>query len=258
MNSLTQRAALEPTLSAEKPRFAISFSSTFLILLGIAAVFGASRWYLHTYAFTVGLDFFEPEFKEYWMPLLYGQLLFFMIGGPLFMAYLWFTRETGSISPEVELRRYMSILTLLLAVGIAAGILMSLFAESDAAWHQIAIRDTDFTPTHIVLFYFFVPVMWWGMFCAFMWVHTRLPDFRDRISMPVAFMALAPMMFMPTLGYNEWGHTFFYAEELFAAPIHWGFVVMGWGFFGVAGFLVQMLGRMRKLTTIPRNETVNA
>jgi len=49
---------------------------------------------------------------------------------------------------------------------------------------------------------------------------------------------------MPNLGYNEWGHTFFYAEELFAAPVHWGFVVLGWAIFFIGGFVIQVLRRL--------------
>ena len=35
------------------------------ILIGIVAVYAVARIYLHEYAFTVGLDYFEPEFATY-------------------------------------------------------------------------------------------------------------------------------------------------------------------------------------------------
>ena len=114
---------------------------------------------------------------------------------------------------------------------------MSLFAEADAAWHQVTIRDTDFTPTHIQLFYGIIPIGAVAIILAGIWIHTRVPYFINRVSVPLVIVASAPVLMMPTLGYNEWGHTFFYAEELFAAPIHYGFVLMGWGFFGLSGFL---------------------
>jgi len=63
-------------------------------------------------------------------------------------------------------------------------------------------------------------------------------------------IVMGPMLIMPNLGFNEWGHTFFYAEELFAAPIHYGFVVLGWAFFGITGLLAQCLHRVFILTAL--------
>jgi methane/ammonia monooxygenase subunit C len=63
-------------------------------------------------------------------------------------------------------------------------------------------------------------------------------------------------MIMPNYGFNEWGHTFFYMEELFAAPIHYGFVLMGWAFFALVPLLVQMLDRMGTLIPIVAAENV--
>ena len=50
----------------------------------------------------------------------------------------------------------LSLLTLIyyfFTGGIIVYFAMDIYAEADAAWHQVTIRDTDFTPTHIVLFY---------------------------------------------------------------------------------------------------------
>ena len=82
------------------------------------------------------------------------------------------------------------------------------------------------------------------------WVHTRVPYFVNRISVPLIIVASAPVLMMPNLGLNEWGHTFFYAEELFAAPIHYGFVLMGWGLFGLSGFFIQCIQRVSELTKL--------
>ncbi|MBL4606989.1 MAG: hypothetical protein JKY01_04075 [Pseudomonadales bacterium] len=59
---------------------------------------------------------------------------------------------------------------------------------------------------------------------------------------------------MPNLGYNEWGHTFFYAEELFAAPVHWGFVMLGWGLFAISGFFLESINRILILTNIVKDK----
>jgi methane/ammonia monooxygenase subunit C len=123
----------------------------------------------------------------------------------------------------------------------------SIYTEADAAWHQVTIRDTDFTPTHIGLFYFCLPLLvFWGAI-SFLYAHTRIPLFGNRISIPFAIVIGGAFMIMPNVGFNEWGHTFFYAEELFAAPIHYGFVLLGWSAFAAGGLLFQVLGRFVQL-----------
>jgi len=114
----------------------------------------------------------------------------------------------------------------------------------------VTVRDTDFTPTHIVLFYFAIPMFIISGIAAFVYARTRLPQFADRVSLPFALLVAGPIMIMPNLGLNEWGHTFFYAEELFAAPIHWGFVLLGWSAFAAGGLLVQLLSRIVELTRL--------
>jgi methane/ammonia monooxygenase subunit C len=93
-----------------------------------------------------------------------------------------------------------------------------------------------------------IPIGLAAMVAGGLWIHTRMPDFRNRVSVPLLILISAPILIMPNLGFNEWGHTFFYAEELFAAPIHWGFVVLGWGLFGMTGFLIQCIARVKVLT----------
>jgi len=51
------------------------------VLVSIVSVFLAYRIYQQEMAFTVGLDYFEPEFQTYWMNLLYIQLSLLVVGG---------------------------------------------------------------------------------------------------------------------------------------------------------------------------------
>jgi len=81
-----------------------------------------------------------------------------------------------------------------------------------------------------------------------------MPSFAEHPSLPLLIVAGGPLLMLPNIGFNEWGHTFFYAEELFAAPIHWGFLVFGWSAFSLAGFLVQCLTRMRQLTSLEQQD----
>jgi hypothetical protein len=50
-----------------------------------------------------------------------------------------------------------------------------------------------------------------------------------------------------SVGFNEWGHTFWFREEFFAAPIHWGFVIGVWFALGVGGILLQGVTRLIEL-----------
>lgn len=230
-----------------------------MILLGIGAVFTVYRIYQHSTAFTVGLDYFAPEFQTYWMNLLYAQLPILTLIGAAIVSRLWFTRDRNvmDIAPREELRRYFVLLSTLLVFGVVTYMVTSIYTESDAAWHQVTVRDTDFTPTHIGLFYFGIPSLIISALTAFTYAHTRLPQFANRVSLPFALIVAGPVMIMPNLGLNEWGHTFFYAEELFAAPIHYGFVLLGWAVFAAGGLIVQMMSRIVELTrTVADQQTV--
>lgn len=226
-----------------------------IFLLGAGVIF-IMRWYQQVYSFEYGLDYFEPEFAIYWMSILYVELTAITIVGIVGVAWVWFTRPAEiNMTPHQELKIYMGLLTGLAGGGILAPVIINLFVEADAAWHQVTIRDTDFTPTHILLFYGVIPALLAGGVIAFFWVHTRMPDFRNRVSFNLAIALSGGIMIMPNLGLNEWGHTFFYAEELFAAPIHWGFVTLGWAVFAIGGLFIQILNRMVKLTRVISDET---
>jgi methane/ammonia monooxygenase subunit C len=54
-------------------------------------------------------------------------------------------------------------------------------------------------------------------------------------------------MIFPNVGLNEWGHTFWFMEELFVAPLHYGFVFFGWMALAVFGVTLQILHRLREL-----------
>ena len=229
----------------------LPWKGTLLIVIAMVSVVGAYRWYTHEYSFTVGLDYFDPEFSTYWMSLFWAQIILFsaalVIGAP----WVWFSRPKdphAAMTPQRELGVYYLMTSILVVGVIGVLVVLGLFVEADAAWHQTTIRDTDFTPTHIGLFYFVIPAMSVAIIIGAIWVHTRMPDFVGRVSVPFFLVMMAPVGMLPNLGFNEWGHTFFYAEELFAAPIHWGFVVLAWGFFAAAGIMLQILKRVRELT----------
>ena len=253
VNTLHEQQDAEAT-----PKVPWMFSA---MAIGAALVlFVVYRMYMNKYSFTVGLDYFEPEFQTYWMRLFWIQLAVIGTAGAIGIPWLWLTRDTDpdAVSPKLELQRYYTMFSIMALASLAAFVALALFGEADAAWHQVTIRDTDFTPTHIGLFYFAMPLMWVGLALAFVWIHTRLPDFQNRISIPFALLAAGPLLIGPNLGFNEWGHAFFYAEELFGSPVHYGFFLLGFGFFAFGGFLVQCYNRMSKLTHFEPEEDISA
>jgi len=235
-----------------KPPLLLSFS---IVLIG-TVVLGLYRWYMEATSFTLGLDYFEPAFEIYWMSWFYGQITLtgiLLIGG---LPLVWFTRprreEVLAMSASNELSRYVLIFTVASMASLLAICVLGIWVEADAAWHQVTICDTDFTPTHIQLFYGLIPLGAVGGVLGVLWLHTRMPDYIGRVSIPLMMIGAAPLLIMPNLGYNEWGHTFFYAEELFAAPVHYGFVVLGWGLFAITGFILECLNRILILTKLEK------
>ncbi len=255
MDKVIPQVADNPEVAEEAPKFPWLFMV--LAAVGALALFGTYRWYQLNYSFEFGLDYFEPEFQTYWMDLFWAQMIFILAQGAVLIPWLWFTRDPDiaqKITPSQELKQYYYVFGILAVFGIIKIFSIGLFTEADAAWHQVTVRDTDFTPTHIALFYFALPLDTVGAILGFVWIHTRMPQFVNRISIPLAVLVAGPILIMPNLGFNEWGHTFFYAEELFAAPVHWGFVVLGWASFGIAGFFIQCFGRMSELTELVAQE----
>ena len=53
----------------------IRWGTYFKVIAGIIMGFFLYRLYLQKYAFSVGLDYFEPEFAVYWMRLFYAQIV---------------------------------------------------------------------------------------------------------------------------------------------------------------------------------------
>lgn len=227
----------------KRNRFAYMFGA-----IVVAAGTGI-RIYLDTMGFSVGTDYYSDDFQKYWMPVLYGEIIILTSFTLILSTYLWMTRETdaSSISKELELSRYWKLLGIFTVMGIWAGCVASNAVESDAAWHQVTIRDTDFTPTHIVIFYFALPFLTAMLIPAFIWTHTRIPAYMNKVSVPFLCVVAGILMIMPNYGFNEWGHTFFYAEELFAAPIHWGFVFLGWSLFFLIPLAMQLITNMARL-----------
>ncbi len=220
-----------------------------MVIGGISFIYLLSRMYLHEFAFTVGLDYFEPEFAQYWMTLFWFQIAAVTLTLFAVVVYLWKTRELSphKVTPEIELNRYFGFAAWLTAYTLVILIAGVLQGESDAAWHQVVIRDTDFTPTHIALFYLCIPGVVITGVGSFLYAKTRLPMHAKKHLLPLGVAIGGPILTMPNVGLNEWGHTFFYAEELFGAPIHWGFAALGFALLGLGGIVIHVVQRVNEL-----------
>lgn len=216
---------------------------------GVAALLLFYRLYQGAYSFKYGLDASTPEFDKYWgalfrieIPVIFGLGLFMV-------AYLWFTRDKNldKIDPETELRRYFVLVGWFLLYTFSFMGIASFYGESDGTWHQTVIRDTALTPSHIVVFYACVPLYMCFGFGTLMYAMTRLPKFSKGYSVSLLMVVFGPALILANLGYNEWGHAFWFTEEIFSHPLHWGFTVLGWTGLALGGVLLQVVIRLSEL-----------
>jgi methane/ammonia monooxygenase subunit C len=82
---------------------------------------------------------------------------------------------------------------------------------------------------------------------SFAYAKTRIPYFAKGWSVSYLMLVIGPFMIFPNVGLNEWGHTFWFMEELFVAPLHWGFVFFAWFILAMFGVFLQVQPRMREL-----------
>ena len=222
----------------------------FMIMLTVLAVITIS--YQGWAAWAFGLDATTAEFEKYWMNLFYAETVIVWGMALSTWVWIWVTRDRNvtSVTPAEELRRYMVWVGIIASYVLALYYAASFFAEQDASWHQAVVRDTAFTPTHIVLFYGWFPVFIGFGGAMFFYSMTRLPVYASRLSIMVVLAVLGPFMVLPNVAFNEWGHAFWISEEIFSLPLHWGFVVFGWAALAFGGLLVQVLNRL--MVIIPK------
>lgn len=265
--------ATQPRPLPAKPLFRAK--TLVAVLAGYTAVYLGARWYQGAYGWSKGLDSFAPEFELYWMNFLYLELALEAVVAAVLWGWLWRTRdrhleaywkhflkrgedlervrETALkevlrdqaapvpeiLSPREELRRNLTHLIWLAAYAWSVFWGLSFFTEQDATWHQTVIRDTDFTPSHIVVFYLSYPMYIITGGSAFLYARTRVPYFAKGLSIPYLMVVVGPFTILPNVGLNEWGHTFWFMEEIFVAPLHWGFVALAWFTLSMMGVLLQ-------------------
>lgn len=220
-----------------------------LAFAGLTAIYIGLRLYQGAYGVLAGLDSTEPAFQTYWMRLFHVELIFLALVYPALWGYLWLSRDHNldEIAPKEELTRYFTLTMWISIYTFAVYWAGSYFAEQDNSWHQVAIRDTPFTANHIIVFYFCFPMYILLGGSAWLYARTRLPLYAKQISLPLTLAVLGPFMILVSVGFNEWGHTFWFREEFFAVPLHYGFVAGVWFSLAVGGILLQAVNRMIEL-----------
>ena len=220
-----------------------------LTFAGLTVMYVGLRLYQGAFGVLAGLDSTEPAFQTHWMRLFHIELGILALVFPALWGYLWLTRDQNleAIAPKEEIRRYFTLTMWISIYTFAVYWAGSYFAEQDNSWHQVSIRDTPFTANHIIEFYFNFPLYVLLGGSAWLYARTRLPLYAKEISLPLTLAVIGPFMILVSVGFNEWGHTFWFREEFFAAPIHWGFVIGVWFALGVGGILLQQVNRMIEL-----------
>lgn len=211
-------------------------------------------WQL-AFAWDYGLDANAPEFDYYWHSLLIANLVGISLFGALSCIFVargcrecaHQRAEHGGVLPKHEATHIWRLWSIVAGFTVAL-FSFGFFAEQDAAWHQAVVRDTAFTPSHITLFFGAVPIAIVLAAIIYLYAATRVPHIYAR-GVPASlaiFMAGIFMLFM-WVAFNEWGHSFWIAEELFSAPLHWGFVVMAFLAFALISVFTLTMERMVEL-----------
>ncbi|MGH2603605.1 MAG: methane monooxygenase/ammonia monooxygenase subunit C, partial [Dehalococcoidia bacterium] len=189
----------------------------------------------------------------YWLTLFAFNILVLPMVAGAWYGWLLLTGPRAKrvpLTPTVETQRIWRMWLILAAFCMAAYWGGSYFAEQDAAWHQVTLRDTAFTPSHIALFYGAFPLMIYLSFGAFLYARTRLPHlYGSGRAFPVsyAFVVGGSMLLVFQVAFNEFGHTFWETEEIFSAPLHWPFVLFAYLIIATFAVWFQSLPRVLEL-----------
>lgn len=224
---------------------------TFLVgVLVVALAMTAYRIYQQLFAWTKGLDSASPDFNYYWMSVLAGEVVALAA-----LAALWWPRyrrvktDPARLTPDEEAARIMKLWAFLAVLCLVLFFEASYTAEQDGSWHMSVIRDTHFTPSHIVIFYFTFPLGVITAVGSYMYARAYLPHLFKNQGFPLSYglLIMATVLEVAQVAFNEFGHTLWISEETFAVPFHWGFVLFVWLGGGIFAIWFQTALRLLEL-----------
>jgi methane/ammonia monooxygenase subunit C len=235
----------------------VPYRSFFAICVTLAA---ASLVFIyawqHAWWFPIGLDSTTWEFHRYWLNLLYVELAVTALAGlAMVLAFRRPCRECegqrrqyGRILPEHEIG-HIGKLWSMVAIAAAFAIGVSFFGEQDASWHQIVVRDTAFTPSHIPLFFYTFPLLIVLVSQASWYAYHRLHHLyvgENGRGLPVAYLLFpaGALILFGNVAFNELGHSSWITEELFVQPFHFPFAWATYFFLAAVGVLFPVLPRL--------------
>ncbi|WP_328532167.1 methane monooxygenase [Nocardioides sp. NBC_00368] len=204
-----------------------------------------------------GLDAASDGFRTYWFNLFLGELVVVTIVTLVWWGWLIKSgqnlaakAEARPISKAEEVRRIAVFWGLIGATSLTLYFMASFFPNQDGVWHQTAVRDTALTPSHIVMFFWAFPLGITMTVGTYLYGRTRLPKvYSPDKGFPWSFFLLisASVTEMMQVAMNEWGHSLWITEEIFAAPFHWPFVTYGWLASGIFALWAESLGRLLQI-----------
>lgn len=231
-------------------------SATLFVSLGAGlAVFSLVliRMWQGEWWFPVGLDATTPEFATYWLGLLYVEWVVIISAAVIgYRSYRKPCTEcvtsrttVGHLDPAHENEH---ILKLWATVAVAAlfGFGVSYFAEQDASWHQIVVRDTAFTPSHIPLFFYTFPMLLIMTGVSSWYAYNRLHHIyvgENGTGIPIVYLLFPAggWFLFANVAFNELGHSSWITEELFVQPFHFPFAWATYFFFAGFALVFQTL-----------------
>jgi len=199
-----------------------------------------------------GLDSASRDFTFQWRSLFYAEVAAVTIGTLAWWNYLVKKgREVVKTTPShsEEVRRIAVFWGLVGTISVILYIAASFWPNEDGAWHQTLVRDTALTPNHIPMFFLFFPLATTITVGTYLYGRFWLPAvYGAEKGFPWSFFFLigAAVTEMSQVAMNEWGHSLWITEEIFAVPFHWPFVWYGWlaaGMFALwAETIIRLLG----------------
>lgn len=214
------------------------------------------RWWQGMWWFPEGLDASTWEFATYWLSLLYAEWAVVAVCGvAALLAYRnpcavceAQRRVHGRILPDHELG-HIGKMWAIITVAAVFAIGVSYFGEQDAAWHQVVVRDTTFTPSHIPVFFYTFPMLLVLTFQTSWYCYRRLNHLyvKDGDSgIPISYFLFpgAALILVANVAFNELGHSTWITEELFVQPFHFPFAWATYFFFTAVAIVVPSITRI--------------
>jgi len=221
-----------------------------LLFLGLAL--GIRIWQQYT-AWGPGLEAASREFSYTYRALFIGSVL--SAGIATLAWWGWLVRKgrtvvDTAVDHDEEARRIAKFWGLIGTTSVILYIEASFWPNQDGAWHQTVVRDTALTPSHIPMFYLFFPLGVTITVGTYLYGRYWMPKvYGAEKGFPWSFLFLiaAAVTEVMQVAMNEWGHSVWITEEIFAVPFHWPFVTYGWLASGIFALWAESLVRLLQI-----------